>query len=227
MNRHPNYPKQYRYVDLTAGKGFTPDGTKGSPIVFLEQAESGSFKIPYRADFIELNRQNLSELESAVKVEAERNEWKTEHWRLHTGDYRKKVRELFSHVSANEFGLVFVDPSGCPPDFETLCYVAEVRPRMEILIYLSSTNVKRLFQYRHKLLSDYMNKIGKKYWLFRKPVSWDRFKWTFLLGTNTSKFKDYRKIDLFRLDSETGQECFSKVNLSAKQHQNLIQPPLL
>jgi hypothetical protein len=35
LNKHAVYKKKYRYVDLTAGKGHTPDGLKGSPLVFF------------------------------------------------------------------------------------------------------------------------------------------------------------------------------------------------
>src|SRR5450759_3787308 len=48
IRKHASYfEPEYRYLDLTAGKGNTPDGNPGSPIVFLEKANSPKFDIPY------------------------------------------------------------------------------------------------------------------------------------------------------------------------------------
>ena len=133
---------------------------------------------------------------------------------------------LFAEIDANELGLVFVDHSGEPPNFETLHEIAGLRPRMEILIYLSATNIKRLHQHTRKLLSDYMDVVGKKHWLIRKPFSWDRHEWTFLLGSSTSLFKNYKSIDFWQIESEPAQEYFAKLNLTSKQRQEKLQPPL-
>jgi hypothetical protein len=69
--------------------------------------------------------------------------------------------------------------------------------------------------------------MGKKYWLIRKPLSWDSHKWTFLLGSNTGNFKNYKSIDFYRLDSDEAQQFFPKLNLSEKQRMKRKQPPLL
>jgi three-Cys-motif partner protein len=222
LNKYPQYHRTYRYVDLTSGKGFTPNGIKGSPIVFLEEVESGGFEIPYRADFIERNKRNIQELEGTVRACG----WESIDVHFHHGDYEQKIRELFPRVDKKEFGLVFVDHSGNLPDFETLQYVAEVRPKMEILIYLASTNVKRLHHHTNKFLADYMSQIGKDHWLISTPVSWDQFKWVFLLASNTDIFKDYKSIDFYRLDSKRGKELFIRVNLTEQQRVEAVQPPL-
>jgi three-Cys-motif partner protein len=227
LNKNAIYTKRYRYVDLTAGKGFTPGNIKGSPLVFLEQVESPEFGIPYRADFIESEKKNLDELQSAVKNQASKNRWKCSEVHFHNGDYQKVVRSIFRDKQTNAFGLVFIDPSGDLPDFETLKFIADRRPKMELLLYLSATNIKRLFQYTDKRLSDFMAEIGKTNWLIRRPINWDSHHWTFLLGSNSKLFKDYKKIDFLRLESDEAQEFFSKLNLTAKQRQEQIQPRLL
>ena len=228
LNKHLNYPHLYRYVDLTAGKGFSPDGKlKGSPITFLEQAEADNIYLPYRADFIERNPKNIAELEKNVAEVVARNGWADRKLFYHNGDYRKKIQELFPDVNPNEFGLTFVDPSGELPDFETLHDIAVKRPKMEILIYLASTNVKRQHQYTQRDLEDYINGVGKAYWLCGRPAIHDHFKWIFMLGTSTDVFKNYKRIGFYRLDSEEGQDLFLKVKLTKEEHKEFIQPPLL
>lgn len=98
---------------------------------------------------------------------------------------------------------------------------------MEILIHLSSTNIKRLFQFTEKKLSDYVGEVGKDYWIVRQPIRSDQFKWTFLLGTNTDVFDDYKAIDFFRVDSARGREILLKLNLTEPEQFDYYQDRLL
>ena len=228
LHKNARYHQHYRYIDLTAGKGYSPTGQTGSPLVFLEHAESDKMSFPYYADFVEVNPTNVEALKAAINRETTQRGWRCRHVRVHTGRYQEIVPTILpASVDANELGLVFIDPSGDLPDFDTLKYIAAKRPRMEILIYISTTNIKRLYQYRHKLLSNYMAEIGKVYWLVRKPIPRDPHKWTFLLGSNTNLFKDYRKIDFLRLDSDDAQKFFPTLNLTARQRREQNQPRLL
>lgn len=221
------FQKRYRYIELTAGKGYVPDsGELGSPLVFLKNAESDNFKLPYRADFIEREAVNVSELQQTIQVEKLKNGWQGTNLFFYNDTYQSIIPSLLNQSDPNEFGLVFVDPSGDLPNFETLSYIAKVRSKMEILIYLSSTNIKRLFQYTEKKLLDYIQPIEKKYWLVRNPISWDKFKWTFLLGSNSDLFKNYKKVDFFRSDSERGQEILLKLNLTEDEFRDHHQPKL-
>lgn len=221
------YPQHYHYIDLTAGKGYSPKGEKGSPIAFIEVAESLNLKIPCVIDFIECEPKNIALLEENLNQKMMKMGWHNTTWAFHCGKYQEEIQDLLK-TQSDEMGLVFVDHTGNMPDFPTLNLITRLRPKMEILIYLPATNVKRTFQYTEKRLNDYIDSIGKKYWLIRKPLSWDKHKWTFLLGSNAdSLFKTYKGIDFYKLESEIGQEIFKQLNLTAKEQFELIQPKLL
>jgi hypothetical protein len=221
-----NYPFPYRYVELTAGRGYTPDGQRGSTMVFLDRVHSGSYHMPYQADFIDRENENLEALEQTVQAEAKMYHWDTVSVRYQPYEYQAAVPLLFSTTNSTELGLVFVDPSGELPAWDTLKLMAARRPKMEILIYISSTAVKRIYQYTGQKLADYMAIVDKKFWLIRKPESWDKYKWTFLLGANTDIFKDYKRINFYRHDSSQGTASFQELNLTEEERINAVQPRL-
>jgi three-Cys-motif partner protein len=223
--RNSYFKQTYHYIDLTAGKGYSPDGkVKGSPLVLLDSVHSEKIRIPCKIDLIECEEKNYSELDSNIQKYCKQNGWDPGNIHLHRGNYEAIVKDILPSINEMELGLIFVDPSGNLPDFEILDYIARMRPRMEILVYIPTTNVKRQ---KGKLLSEYMKDMEKEYWLVRKPFSWDKHKWTFLLGcSHPTIFKNYKAIDFVRLDSPEAEGFFPKLNLSAKQRMTQIQPEL-
>jgi hypothetical protein len=228
INKNRNtYKKYYHYIELTAGKGYTPDGRKGSPIVFLEEAECSLENIQFIADFIECEPKNISELQFSLESISKEKNWKANSWNFHCGKYQDEIPLLLNGKS-NELGLVFIDHSGDLPDLKTLQYIAELRPKMEVLLYLSSTNVKRSLPYTDIRLVDFIKNIGKDYWLVRKPFNWDKHKWTFILGSNAPNlFKNYKSINFYQLESQLGQTILEKLNFTEKEQYEALQPRLI
>lgn len=220
----------YRYIDLTAGTGRVPDTRDpGSALVFLDAVETQpGEKLAYRMDLVEQKKANFDVL--CPTVDHARDTYKTRNGQVyyHRGAYEALVSGLLDDGSPKEFGLAFVDPSGTAPNLGALTEISVRRPKLEILIYVSASNLKRGQPATGIQLGDYIAGIQKSHWLVRAPDADDKHQWTFLLGSNgNSVFKDYKSIHLYDIKSKNGQSALERLNLTRKQRTEIYQMPLI
>ena len=152
LKNHKNWKQVYKYIDTTAGKGYIPESTiPGSPLIFLKCVNSSKIHMPYFAHFVEQSETNINELRQIVFDQSKLYSWQIEnHVEFHQGDYSKIVPSLLGSNDDRELGLVFIDHSGDLPNFDTISEILQMRSKMEILLYLSARNIKRLHHLKHK-----------------------------------------------------------------------------
>lgn len=215
--------KLYHYIETNAGRGkvelLNKEIVDGSTLLFLNAVRE--IQIPFRADFIELIHDNLEALKRECQPLVDRGH----KIKFHLGKNEDLIPKLITKTSGKQMGLIFFDPNGVP-DLETMKFFAEMRPRMEILIYLKAVSLKRVRRANKERASllEHMQYTGKKHWLIKKPIVTDtQAQWTFLLGSNTDIFKKYEAIEFYRMDSEEAKAFFPKLNLTKQELQEKDQ----
>jgi three-Cys-motif partner protein len=207
------YPKwanpAYHYFDLNAGPGIDTASRHGSPMVFLDLIEH--YQMNYRAVLFERDKKNSADLIANVGEKAE----------VVTGDHIETFPSYFNKAQKNTFGLVYSDPSGNVPPFELLADWSSYPSyaRTDVLIYVSSANVKRALKspkaQLESRLDELIHLINKRFWIVREPQN--KHQWTFLIGTNWIDFPAFERIGFHKTTSEKGKEIMYRLNTTNEE----------
>lgn len=212
IKKNKYWNQQYLYIDATAGPGYYPNYSqlhKGSPLIFAECV--GKRDLPYAACLIEEDANHLRTLMSNVPTGFQ--------FDPHHGRYEDIIPIIMDHEDKYQLGLLYIDPNNVMPNIDIIKHVSDNRPRMEILVYLSASALKRT----NKHLIDYIQS-GKKSWLIRQGFG--KWQYTFLLGTNSPDkiFRNkFETIEMFSVDTPKGQERFEHMQYTKKQREKLHQ----
>ena len=236
-------PLPYLYLDLTAGPGYSDPHRriKGSPLIFLELANQplpigrskDKFKapVPFEAYFFEKDAAFAAQLETEI-APFQASSY-CQGLTVHCADYTDPTTgacRLWTTPQKYRYGLIYVDPSGDLPDFDTLACLAERFPRVEILIHIAAAIVKRRSQAHNipERLVDLIGKIPKPHWLIRKARRGDKHQWTFLMGTGDNElFKGLKREQFHPVDSPEGRRILEQLNYTQQELFERRQPRLL
>jgi three-Cys-motif partner protein len=208
----------YHYFDLNAGPGrywLPDDGTPiiGSPLVFLDAAREVG--VPCTTVLIEKCAASCKHLLREVRS--------FENVEVRQGDHNVILDEYGSrHLQA--LGLIYSDPSNHEVPFEALSRFCQAYPKVEVLIHVAATAIKRTRAKDDPDLRSRLGQLNKAYWLVRAPDG--AWQWTFLLGTNWNGFKDYQAINFYRMETPKGGEIIDKLNYTKTELARIYQPTL-
>jgi len=208
--------EQYHYFDLNAGPGiYLHDGEiiKGSPLVFLEEQKAIDMKC--HGVFFEIDDSHRTRLIHNVADYADKPGLS---FAFH-GNHEKFLPCYFPSPQKRAkrvFGLVYSDPTGSNPPFELLQSMLECKcfSTLDVLLYFSATNYKRQLMAPACPLAERLNEvlggINKKHWIVREPYG--RHQWTFLIGTNWTKFPEFKQVGFHRIDRPEGEKILARLN---------------
>jgi three-Cys-motif partner protein len=232
-NRHKSWlSHDYHYIDLNAGTGISEVYGEGSPIIFLQQAESR--KVDSLCYFVDIKDSVLEEL----KKNTSNFSCQADYFSCDNKLALENISEsLYAHSQNNKkalYGLLYSDENGTVPPFDQLSKAFKDRKYLEtidILIYFSATNVKRCLKSdtsdAYKRLTDYIRNVPKKHWQIRE--SEDKHQWSFLFGTNWDKdgqmgYPKITKYNFHDISSIRGREILERLAYTNDEIQDMIQP---
>lgn len=196
------FQREYLYIDATAGPGrYIGISEMGSPLCFAKIVTEKN--IPHKAKLIDKQKENLLSLIDKLPQGF--------NYDVLQGNYEEIIPKIIRNTDDTQLGLLYIDPNN-EPDLKTVEYISTHRPRMEILLYISATNMKRI----GKSITEYFN-AQKQNWLIRRPQ--DAHQWVFMLGTNTKNLDKFRSIDMFPINEPRGQAFLQKVAFTEKERQ--------
>jgi three-Cys-motif partner protein len=228
MSRSARPP--YLYADLYAGPGnLEHKGSEflGSPLIAQEElARAG---IPCEAIHFERDAGVADRLREALWVPRSVTWWPDpDNTHVFTEPCQEGFARWLSQAGhqRNRLGLIYSDPINDEIPHRLLSKAAAMLPKTDILTYVAATQYKRRrgVDSSRPFLSDHIRAIGKKVVLIRRPhTAWH---WTFILLSNWVDLPQWQKRGFYRLESETGTEIMRQLDLSSREHRELVNTPL-
>lgn len=227
--------KQYHYIDLNAGPGINEEYGEGSPIIFLE--ESKNLQVDTRCFFVDIEEDIINTLKDNILTRFQNSS----HTYFSMGN-QKALEEIPRSIQLNAqnkqvYGLLYSDENGTIPPFDGLrhCFSQQHLEKIDILIYSSATNIKRVLksvgdQSGYKRLNEYICDLPKKHWQIRQLE--DKHQWCFLFGTNWSDRKgkmgypEIKKLGFHDVQSKEGQAILERASYT-NDELRLKQQPFL
>ena len=146
-----------------------------------------------------------------------------------SGDHTDTLPTFFNLPRRRKkYGLLYADPSGVAPPFNLLAAFASHYKRIDLLIYLSATNLKRKRAAQNgstPTLIDELSNIDKDQWIIREPHG--QHQWSFLLGSNWLNYPTYESEGFHRVSSATGQCILHRLNYTENERQQYEQLKLV
>jgi len=220
LGKHKYYPQQYYYFDINAGCGFNDtEQCKGSPLIFLDATHD--IELAYEVMLIEKDQDNACALRAALPDQ--------DNITVFPSDNRDVLPQLIHNcLPRNGFGVIYHDPNGVP-DFSLLTHIFngnQKTRKLDVLIRLAGSSIKRTKHLNHKKLSDFLAAINKKFWIVKDLDGSDKWQWTFLLGLNWDGLRCWKSQGFHYINSAEGEDIFQRLNYNRQELQEIRQPEL-
>jgi len=206
--------RRYFYLDLTAGTGFLPKTNQPNCAhVMINTLRSTGLE--FQAHLIDEN--NADTLRANLDRSPALYYYPNNH-----NDIMENI--ISRHLKKPSYGLMFYDPNSpgiTNGNWQSLDSIADAYTKypalgkVDLMMYLSGTAVKRANSSTQKKLWDWLATINKKYWVIRKPKG--TWQWTFILGTNWDSYPSIKSIGFHPSNTPEGSNYFDTINFTREK----------
>lgn len=217
MGRNDWTSETYVYVDLTAGPGVYPGKTgtiTGSPLLAIENMVEEVED--WRAWLCERDPVSAQILESGLAMCGDQI---TRRARVIPAGHEEAAERISVDLaligrSGQVLGLIYADPNGTlmNEEIETAVKLSKVAPKLDILLHLSATTIKRCRTvFGYPSLVERLKRVGKSKLLIREPDT--SHQWTFCLLTDAPKLPEWKARRFYDSASPQGAAILERLNL--------------
>lgn len=205
----------YFFIDCTSGPGYNTNlELDMSPLVFLKTATGSG--VYCQAIFIEERIDNYFDLLRNIEITPyDFSKIKTSAF---NGSFESVLPKATFAIPKWSYGIIYFDPTkSLDFDFISRLFMHENLDRIDILVHISATTMKRL----KKPLVNEIEKVNKRHWLIRDvyPTGRDQHQMTFLFGMNWNGLKPMKKHRFYSVDSDKGREILMYLSMPKNEYQ--------